>query len=73
MNVFEKIAAVERVRYLVLGSPLYDLSHMRLTSWSFVRGGKGFRQEPKEPKRRAADNTTRGMRKRSVYKRLFLS
>lgn len=69
MNVFQKVVQDELKPYFQLGNPSVDKAHFdaRMTAMRFVTGGKGFRQDAKEPAVRAFDGTTRGQRKRAIY------
>ncbi|NTA48186.1 hypothetical protein G6L34_08770 [Agrobacterium tumefaciens] len=66
-NVFEKLAQREHENDTKLGMPSTDPAHLdrRMHLMSVLTGGKGFSNQPKEP-RKFADGTTRGDRKRAA-------
>jgi len=65
MNAFNKVIEAEFANDTKLGIPLYDpvLINRRLTFFSRLTNGKGFRIPPKEPKKND-QGLTRGDRKR---------
>ncbi|TDH35688.1 hypothetical protein E2A64_10125 [Pseudohoeflea suaedae] len=71
MNIFQKIAARDHDDAMRLGKPSKDEAALnrRLTFFSNMTGGKGFRMPPKDPKT-DADNMTRADRRRAANARV---
>lgn len=69
-KAFQAVVEKEQGQYFTLGNPASDQAFYdaRMIAMSLLTGGKGFRKEPAEPRRRAVDGTTRGERKRAAYK-----
>lgn len=67
MNIFRKLLAFDAENETKLGIPLTDPAarERRMNTMFTIRAGKGFRQQPMEP-RIWGDGTTRGERKRKL-------
>lgn len=73
MTIFDGLVREHERDLFRLGLPVGPMrSDVRKRVFSFLRGGKGFRADPKET-RVDASGKTRGERRRETYARLFLN